>query len=140
MASLEEQQRLRRDIGLQFDDEDGLSVADADDAYARAALYYTNPLSIEYSARVITLEQLWAQAVTRTDYTQNETVEKRSQLFTNYEKLLKKWQDKLAEAEEEAIEDALSEETTVRFGRSVTKPSNIIPSGMYPAWPTWTRY
>ncbi len=102
MATQQEYQWLRVDCGLAADDIVTLPDAQAEDNFDRAALIYpdpTNPAGGQDAyTRVITLEQLYAAAVTQTDYTQNNSTEKASQLFDHYGKLLDLWKGKVKDA------------------------------------------
>lgn len=102
MATQQEYQWLRIDCGLAADDIVTLPDAQAEDNFDRAALIYpdpTNPAGAQGAyTRVITIEQLYAAAVTQTDYTQNNSQEKASQLFDHYGRLLDLWKGKVKEA------------------------------------------
>lgn len=117
MATTTERQRLRMDLGLQPDDAASLSDDIADDIYAEAGEFYADAGSAYAYARVIAIERLMAQAAPQVDYTQNESSEKSSQLTTNYQKLLERWQGKL----DKAI--ALASGSTARFGRTQRIPA-----------------
>lgn len=99
MATQSDYQLLRVDVGLAADDIVTLPDIQAESNFVRAALVYPDPLSpaggqFAYT-RVITIEQLYAKAVTETDYTANNTKESASQLFDHYKALLDMWKDKL---------------------------------------------
>lgn len=102
MATQQEYEWLRIDCGLAATDIVTLPDAQAEDNFDRAALIYPDPESPAGAqgayARVLTLEQLYAKAVTQTDYTQNNSQEKASQLFDHYGKLLDMWNGKLGKA------------------------------------------
>lgn len=98
MATETERQRLRMDLGLQATDTTSLSDATADAIYAEADESYSDTSARNAYARVLALERLMAQAVTQVDYTQNETQEKSSQIFSHYEATLTRWQKKLEDA------------------------------------------
>ena len=102
MATTEDYELLRVDCGLVATDVISLPDEQAESNFDRAALIYpdpTNPYGAQFAyTRVLTLEQLYASAVTSTDYTQNNTVEKASQLFDHYGKLLEMWRGKLKDA------------------------------------------
>jgi len=102
MATPQDYERLRLDCGLAATDTVTLPDAQAEDNFDRAALIYpdpTNPAGAQFaSTRVLTLEQLYASSVTSTDYTQNNSTEKASQLFDHYGKLLDLWNRKLDKA------------------------------------------
>lgn len=79
MATELQRERLRGDLDT---DEDALTDAEIDDAFARAeARYGGNAGAVEAAARVGTIQQLLAGAAKRADYAQNESIEKRSQVF-----------------------------------------------------------
>jgi hypothetical protein len=118
----DQNQRLRVDVGFAPDDIVGLPDAQIEDAYERAGVIYTDTASVNASARVIVLEQLYAAAVTSTDYTQNSTQEKASQLFDHYGKLLDKWNAALDGAINLA---AAGESGSVRSGRQTRKPARL---------------
>jgi hypothetical protein len=102
LATQQEYQWLRLDCGLAATDIVTLPDAQAEDNFDRAALVYpdpTNPAGAQFAyTRVLTIEQLYAAAVTQTDYTQNNSQEKASQLFDHYGKLLDMWKGKTKEA------------------------------------------
>lgn len=102
MATQSDYQSLRIDVGLAPDDVITLPDAQAESNFQRAAVIYpdpNNPLGAQYAyTRVITLEQLYAKAVTQTDYTQNNSQEKASQLFDHYKALLDMWKGKVSDA------------------------------------------
>jgi hypothetical protein len=126
-------QRHRVDVGFAPDDTLSLPDEQIEDAYDRAALLYTDTASVEAVARVIVLEQLYAAAKTSTDYTQNNTTEKASQLFDHYEKLLDKWNAALTKAINVATVD---EAGSVFSGHSVRKPPRYkeFPGGVSGWW------
>jgi hypothetical protein len=99
VATQQDYERLRVDCGLAPTDVVSLPDAIAEDNFDRAALIYPDPLTpygAQYASTVVlTLEQLYASAVTSTDYTQNNSQEKASQLFDHYGKLLDMWRGKL---------------------------------------------
>jgi hypothetical protein len=99
MATPQDYERLRVDCGLAPSDTVTLPDWQAEDNFDRAALIYPDPLiplgAQDAYTRVLTLEQLYASAVTSTDYTQNNSTEKASQLFDHYGKLLDMWRGKL---------------------------------------------
>jgi hypothetical protein len=102
LATQSDYQLLRVDVGLAADDIVTLPDAQAQSNFDRAALVYTdpaNPMGAQYAyTRVITIEQLYAKAVTQTDYTQNNSQEKASQLFDHYKALLDLWKGKMSDA------------------------------------------
>ena len=79
MATELQRERLRADLDA---GEDALADADIDDAFARAeAQYAGNASAVEAAARVVAIQQLLAGAAKRADYSQNESGERRSQVF-----------------------------------------------------------
>ena len=79
MTTQIERERLRADLDA---DEDALSDAEIDDAFARAAeLYGENTTAITASARIVAIQQLLAGAAKRADSVQNQSSERRSQVF-----------------------------------------------------------
>jgi hypothetical protein len=99
-VALTNYQILRIDVGLATDDTASLPDEQAQANMDRAALLYPDPLNPagaqDAYTRVITIEQLYAKAVTSTDYTQNNSQEKASQLFDHYKALLDMWKGKLS--------------------------------------------
>lgn len=122
MSSWTDNQRLRVDLGFPPDDTGSLPDAQLDDAYARAGERYADANSANAYAHVLVLEQLWAQAASSTDYTQNDTVEKASQLFDHYGKMLDKWTKAMNDAMSLA---AAGESGSVRSGRQTRIPSRL---------------
>jgi hypothetical protein len=102
LATQQQYEWLRTDVGLAPDDIVTLPDAQAEDNFTRAAVVYpdpANPLGAQDAyTRVITIEQLYAQAVTSTDYRQNNSQESASQLFDHYKLLLDLWNGKLSNA------------------------------------------
>ena len=82
MATTIERERLRADLDA---DEDVLTDAEIDDAYARAVEQYGDgslaSMAINAGARVIAIQQLLAGAAKRADVTQNQSSERHSQVF-----------------------------------------------------------
>ena len=79
MATMIERERLRADLDA---DEDVLTDAEIDDAYARAAEQYGDgSAAINAGARVIAIQQLLAGAAKRADSVQNQSSERHSQVF-----------------------------------------------------------
>lgn len=127
----DQNQRLRVDVGFGPDDIVSLPDAQIDDAYARSGVLYTDTASANASAHVIVLEQLYAQAARRIDYTQNATQNKSSQVFDHYGKLLEQWNKTLGEAQNLA---AAGESGSVRSGRQTRKPARLKE---FPGWGGW---
>ena len=85
MATDIQRARLRADLDA---DEEALTDDEIDDVYARAEEQYgENTLAVEASARVVAIQQLVAGAAKRADYSQNESSERRSQVFDQLVKL-----------------------------------------------------
>ena len=85
MATEIQRERLRGDLDA---DDDALTDAEIDDAFARAEEQYgDNAAAVEAAARVVTIQQLLAGAAKRADYTQNESSERRSQVFDHLMRL-----------------------------------------------------
>ncbi len=79
MATEIDRERLRGDLDA---DDDALTDAEIDDAFARAAAQYgDNSTAVDAAARVVAIQQLLAGAAKQTDYGQNESSERRSQVF-----------------------------------------------------------
>lgn len=79
MATTIERERLRADLDA---DEDVLTDAEIDDAFARATAHYgDNAAAITAGARVIAIQQLLAGAAKRADVTQNQSGERHAQVF-----------------------------------------------------------
>lgn len=79
MATELERERLRGDLDA---NEDALTDAEIDDAFARAEAQYAGSAdAIAVAARVIALQQLLAGAAKRADYAQNASSERRAQVF-----------------------------------------------------------
>jgi hypothetical protein len=79
MATEIERERLRGDLGA---DDDALTDAEIDDAFARATdKYGDHQDAVEAAARVLTIQQLLADAAKRADATQNQSSERHSQVF-----------------------------------------------------------
>ncbi len=85
MATDIQRARLRADLDA---DEDALTDEEIDDIYTRAdAQYEDNTSAVEAAARVVAIQQLLAGAAKRADYAQNESSERRSQVFDQLIKL-----------------------------------------------------
>ena len=79
MAIEIDRERLRGDLGA---DDDALTDAEIDDAFARATDKYSgNDDAIDAWTRVLTIQQLLASAAKRADATQNQSSERHSQVF-----------------------------------------------------------
>lgn len=102
MATQQQYQWLRVSVGLAPDDIVTLPDAQAEANFTRAAVVYPDPSSPmgaqDAYTVVITLEQMYAKAVTQVDYTQNNSQEKASQLFDHYKALLDMWKGKVNDA------------------------------------------
>ncbi len=79
MATEIQRERLRTDLDAE---DDALTDAEIDDAFARASdKYGDNTEAVEAAARVMTIQQLLAGAAKRSDYSQNQSSERRAQVF-----------------------------------------------------------
>ena len=78
MATETQRVRLRSDIGATVA---SLPDDDADDIFTEAGEKYTDADSITAYTRVLAIRRLMANAAKLTDYTQNESQEKQSQVF-----------------------------------------------------------
>src|SRR4030095_6178165 len=103
VATTADYELLRVDVGLKADDIVRLPDAQAESNFDRAALVYpdpTNPAGAQFAyTRVLTIEQLYAKAVTQVDYTQNNSKESASQIFDHYAKLLDMWKGQVGGGE-----------------------------------------
>jgi hypothetical protein len=131
MATLLEQQRLRLDLGLAADDEDGLSDATIDALFVEVEETYTDSSSIIAATRVTYISRLMMQAAADVDYTQNNTQEKSSQRYAHLAKELAKWQARLDAAVE------ISNGSAARFGRTTRRPARIKEHPGGNGWSTW---
>ena len=85
MATEIQRERLRGDLDA---DDDALTDAEIDDAFARAGEQYgDNSFAVEAAARVLAIQQLLAGAAKRADYAQNASSERRSQVFDHLMRL-----------------------------------------------------
>ncbi len=103
---------FRDDIG---DKNGAFEDPDIDRLETRAIARYGADAAYE-GARVMAVQQLLANSAKFTDYTANESSEKKSQIFKNLQDLLKIYKEDL----DEVIEYAAG--SNVRIGRSSTKP------------------
>lgn len=99
--------RLRRDVGA---DNVTLTNAAALAIFTEAAELYTGAGSLRAGARVIALTGMISGAAKYTDYAQDTTQEKQSQVFDHLLALLKFWQTALDKAllDEEETTNAAS--------------------------------
>jgi len=112
MATEIQRERLRGDLDA---DDQALTDAEIDDAFARASDQYAdNTFAVEASARVIAIGQLLAGASKRADYSQNESAEKRSQVFDHLMRLRAIY--------ESDLQDALG---SAQFGGLRRRPTRI---------------
>lgn len=95
MAGLTDYERLRRDVGA---DEDALSNTSAAEIFAEAAELYTGTASRRCGTRVLALQGMLAIAAKETDYSQDTTQERASQLYDHLKDLLEHWQGELDKA------------------------------------------
>ena len=117
MATETQRTRLRSDIGA---DSTSLPDATADDIFTEAGEKYTDADSITAYTRVLAIRRLMANAAKLTDYTQNESQEKQSQIFTNLQKLLAFWLGEL-----DTAVAAASTVGAARFGGMRRKPKRV---------------
>lgn len=97
MPTSEQRSDLRIDLGL-TDDETVFTNTAIDRLYARAGEQYTDADVIEAWVRVQACRQLRNQASTLTDYTQNASSERLSQVFANLDKMQAGFERDLAAA------------------------------------------
>lgn len=117
MATETERDRLRSDIGA---NETSLPDVDADAIFTEAGEVYTDANSITAYTRVLAIRRLLASSAKLTDYTQNASQEKQSQVFSHLKDLLAFWQKEL--------DTAVSAASTVgaaRFGGQRRSPKRI---------------
>lgn len=113
MATEIQRERLRGDLDA---DNDALTDAEIDDAFARAeARYGANAEAVEAAARVVTIQQLLAGAAKRTDSRQNASSERRSQVFEHLMRLRAVY--------EADLQTALS--TVAQWGGLRRKPTRV---------------
>ena len=102
MATEIQRERLRGDLDA---DDDALTDAEIDDAFARAVEQQgDNSFAVEAAARVIVIQQLIAGASKRADYAQNESSERRSQVFDHLLRLRAIYEGDLKAALESAVQ------------------------------------
>jgi hypothetical protein len=90
------EQRLQRDVGAT---EASLSTADATLLLAEAVeTYPTRSAAASAYARVLAIQGILASSAKLTSYRQNNSSENQSDIFGHLEKLLKRWEDKTAQA------------------------------------------
>lgn len=104
------------------------SADEVDDLFTEAAETYTDTATIAAYTRVIGLQRLMANAAKLTDYTQNQTSEKQSQVFDHLKALLAMWKDEHVTA----VNNAASASGTARFGGMRRSPKRIseFPGGL----------
>ena len=117
MATETQRSRLRSDIGA---DSTSLPDVDADAIFTEAEEVYTDANSITAYTRVLAIRRMMANAAKLTDYTQNESQEKQSQIFGQLQKLLAFWQGEL-----DTAVSAASAIGAARFGGLRRKPKRI---------------
>lgn len=97
-------------------------TADEVDAiFVEAGEIYTDATSIYAYTRVLGLRRLLASAAKLTDYTQNQSQEKQSQVFDHLRALLTFWQSEANNAVAAAVTTSAA-----RFGGQRRKPARII--------------
>lgn len=117
MATETQRADLRADLGL-ADDETVFTDAELDRLYVRSEARYTATDSIEAYARVLACKQLRAKAANLTDYSQNDTSEKLSQIFANLSKMQLGFETDLAASE-------IANTPSVRIGALKRKPTRL---------------
>ena len=101
MATEIQRERLRGDLDA---GDDTLTDAEIDDAFARAIEQHgENSFAVEAAARVIAIGQLLAGASKRADTSQNESAEKRSQVFDHLLRLRAIYEGDVKAASESAV-------------------------------------
>lgn len=95
MATDLDYDRLRADTGQTCA---SLPDNEAEAIFVEAATLYTGARSQRAGARVIVLTRLLSKSAALTDYTQDTTTEKQSQVFDHLERLLGTWQTALDKA------------------------------------------
>lgn len=117
MATETERERLRADIGANIT---SLPDEDADDIFTEAGEVYTDSGSISAYTRVLAIRRLLASSARLTDYTQNASQEKQSQVFDHLKQLLSFWQGEL-----DTAVSASSAVGAARFGGQRRSPKRI---------------
>ena len=117
MATETKRSRLRDDIGA---DSTSLPDVAADAIFTEAEETYTDANSITAYTRVLAIRRLMANAAKLTDYTQNESQEKQSQIFAQLKQLLAFWQSEL-----DSAVAAASTIGAARFGGLRRKPKAV---------------
>lgn len=115
MPTSDQRSDLRLDLGLD-DDETVLTNTAIDRLYTRAAESYTDTGVIEAWVRVQACRQLRNKASTLTDYTQNASSERLSQVFANLDKMQAGFERDLAAAKRSGM-------SSVRKGTMNGKPT-----------------
>lgn len=121
MATELEIARLRRDTNTT---ETSLPTNTAQALFVEAGEVYTGAATIGAYTRVLVLTGLIASAASLTDYSQDTTTEKQSQVFDHLYKLLALWEDKLAAAIDAEVIAARGS-SAARFGGKRIKPARI---------------
>lgn len=98
------------------------SADEVDDMFTEAAETHTDEAAITAYTRVIGIQRLMANAAKLTDYTQNQSTEKQSQVFDHLKGLLSFWKGETDAAEASAAQSASG---NARFGGMRRKPSRI---------------
>ena len=117
MATETQRVRLRSDIGATVT---SLPDDDADDIFTEAGEKYTDADSITAYTRVLAIRRLMANAAKLTEYTQNESQEKQSQVFAQLKQLLAFWLGEL-----DTAVAAASTVGAARFGGMRRKPKRV---------------
>lgn len=117
MATELERERLRADIGANAT---SLPDEDADAIFVEAGEVYSDGTSATAYTRVLAIRRLLASAARLTDYTQNASQEKQSQVFSHLKQLLVFWQDEL-----DAAVAGAATSGAARFGGQRRSPKRI---------------
>lgn len=117
MATETQRKRLRSDIGA---NSASLPDGEVDDIFTEAGESYTGTAVIKAYTRVIAIRRLLANAAKLTDYTQNASQEKQSQVFKHLKDLLGYWESETATAVSNATTNGAA-----RFGGLRRKPKRL---------------
>lgn len=109
---------FRADIG---DVNEAFADAEIDKLETRATNRWGADVAYE-GARVLAVQQLMANSAKLTDYTANESSEKKSQVFKNLQDMLKLYKADLADKQNELAQAASA---NARFGGTRKKPTRL---------------
>ncbi len=118
MATTAQRSDLRIDLGLD-DDEDVFDNDAVDRLFVRAGERYGDSEAVEACARVLACKQLRNKAASLTDYDQNDSSEKLSQVFKQLDTMQKSFEADLAAA-------VRSSDSGVRLGALKKKPTRLV--------------